>query len=84
VTARRRQRKREDELQVGDQVITIGGFIGELTFIDFDANLARIKLTEDLEVKIVPGAIRGKRVDAAMQPEVDAPVDDGDGFNEVR
>jgi preprotein translocase subunit YajC len=55
--------------------MTIGGFIGELTYIDFDANLARIKLTEDLEVKILPGAISGKRVER-VEPEDEDTLDD--------
>lgn len=72
ITARRRRRKREEDLQVGDQVMTIGGFMGELTYLDFDANLARIKLAEGVEVKILPGAISGKRADAAEQQDGEA------------
>jgi preprotein translocase YajC subunit len=59
--ARRRQRRREADLQIGDSVITIGGLIGDLTHIDFEANLARIRLAENVEISILPGAISGKR-----------------------
>lgn len=59
--ARRRQAKREEELEVGDQVMTIGGFLGTLTYINFDDNLARIRLAEGVEVEILAGAISGKR-----------------------
>jgi preprotein translocase YajC subunit len=60
---RRRANQRKDELQVGDHVLTIGGLIGELTHIDFEDNIARIKLAEGVEIQIMPGAISGKRSD---------------------
>jgi preprotein translocase YajC subunit len=61
--ARRRQKKREEELAVGDRVMTIGGFIGELVYLNFKTNLARIRLADNLIVDILPGAISGKRVE---------------------
>ncbi len=64
--ARRRQKQRERDLRVGDTVLTIGGFIGELTALDLEANVARLKLAEGIEVRIVPGAISGKR----PEPEI--------------
>jgi preprotein translocase YajC subunit len=60
---RRRMNQRKAELQVGDRVLTIGGLIGELTHIDFEENIARLKLAESVEIQIVPGAISGKRND---------------------
>ena len=60
--ARRRQRQREQDLKVGDRVLTVGGFLGTLTHFDPEANLARIRLADDFEVEILPGAIRGKYV----------------------
>jgi preprotein translocase subunit YajC len=71
---RRRRKQREEELLVGDRVLTIGGLIGELTYVDFEANIARIKLTEDVEVEIMPGAISGKRSD---QESVEQDTGDG-------
>ncbi len=59
--ARRRQQKREADLQIGDSVMTIGGFIGDLTYFDPEGNLARIRLAEGVEVRILPSAISGKR-----------------------
>jgi len=59
--ARRRQKKREEDLAVGDRVMTIGGLIGTLTHIDFEENIARVKLADGVEIHIVPGAISGKR-----------------------
>jgi len=60
---RKRMNRRKEELQAGDRVLTIGGLIGELTHIDFEENIARIKLAEGVEIQIVPGAISGKRND---------------------
>lgn len=61
--ARRRRQQQERELAVGDRVITIGGFIGTLTRYDREANVARIRLAEGVEVDILPGAISGKHVE---------------------
>ncbi|HQE92248.1 MAG TPA: preprotein translocase subunit YajC [Anaerolineae bacterium] len=60
--SRRRRRQQEKELAVGDRVITIGGFIGTLTRYDPEANIARIRLAEGVEVDILPGAISSKQV----------------------
>jgi len=62
---RRRTKQREKDLAVGDGVITIGGFMGELTYLDWEGNLARIKLAEGVEISILPSAISGKRAEAA-------------------
>lgn len=59
--AQRRRKKREEELAVGDQVMTIGGLMGEITYLDLDANIAKLKLAEGVEIRILPGAISGKR-----------------------
>ncbi len=57
--ARRRQKQREVNLKVGDTVVTIGGFIGELTMLEPERNLAKIKVAEGVELRIIPAAIRG-------------------------
>jgi preprotein translocase subunit YajC len=69
--ARRRQKRREDELQVGDNVMTIGGLIGTLTYLDFERNIARIEIAEGVEVRLLPGAISGKRVETAEAEDAD-------------
>ena len=58
--ARRRQRQRHQELAVGDRVLTVGGFLGTLTYYDPEEDVARIRLADGVEVEILPGAIRGK------------------------
>ncbi len=60
--AQRRRRQQEKELAVGDRVITIGGLLGTLTRYDPEANIARIRIAEGVEVDIVPAAIGGKHV----------------------
>jgi len=60
--ARRRRQQQERDLAVGDRIITIGGFIGTLTRYDREANIARIRLAEGVEVDILPGAISSKHV----------------------
>jgi preprotein translocase subunit YajC len=69
--ARRRRKKREEDLKVGDEVITIGGFIGELTYLDFEENLARIRLAEGVELRVLPGAISGKQTAPAGEEVVE-------------
>ena len=59
--ARRRRQQQEKALAVGDRIITIGGFMGTLTRYDREANVARIRLAEGVEVDILPGAISGKQ-----------------------
>ena len=60
--ARKRRQQQEADLEIGDQVMTIGGLIGTLTYFSADENIARIRLTENVVVDILPGAISGKRV----------------------
>jgi preprotein translocase YajC subunit len=60
--ARRRRQQQEKDMAVGDRVITIGGFIGTLTRYDREANIARIRLAEGVEVDILPSAIGGRHV----------------------
>ncbi len=57
---RRRQQKKMAEIAVGDRIVTIGGFIGTLTALDFEQDRARLKLADGVEVEIVTGAIGRK------------------------
>jgi preprotein translocase YajC subunit len=67
--ARRRRQQQEKDMAVGDRVITIGGFMGTLTRYDREANIARIRLAEGVEVDILPGAISSKHVERADERE---------------
>lgn len=63
--ARRRRQKQERDLAVGDRIVTIGGFIGTVVHYDREANVARIRLAEGVEVDILPSAIGGTHVERA-------------------
>ncbi len=58
--SRRKQAQRLEGFEVGEQVITVGGFIGTLTHIDLEENMARLRLAEGIEVHVVPGALSRK------------------------
>lgn len=68
---RRKQKKREAELQPGDKIMTIGGFIGELVYINFEENLARVKLADGVVVELITGAISGKRQESEPAEETE-------------
>jgi preprotein translocase subunit YajC len=55
--ARRRYQKKMEELQTGDQVVTIGGIYGKLTYLDQEANRARIEIAPGVEIQVTIGAI---------------------------
>ena len=44
----RRARKTQEDivsnLKIGEQVVTVGGLIGKLTYLDFDKDLARLEI----------------------------------------
>lgn len=45
-------------LHVGDEIVTYGGLIGTITELDPDAGIARIKLAEGIEIRVITAAIR--------------------------
>ncbi|OQB00643.1 MAG: preprotein translocase subunit YajC [Chloroflexi bacterium ADurb.Bin222] len=55
--ARRKESKKIATLEVGQRVMTIGGFVGQLTKVDRDHNMARLRLGEGIEVDILLNAI---------------------------
>ena len=55
--ARRRRQKQMAELRVGDQVMTVGGIIGKLTYFNADENRARIEIAPEVEIRVVVAAI---------------------------
>jgi len=55
--ARRRHRKQLAELRVGDEVITVGGIVGKLTYFSTEENRARIEITPGVEMQILSAAI---------------------------
>ena len=55
--ARRRKQKQMANLQVGDEVMTVGGIIGKMTYLDADENRARIEVSPGVEIQVVLAAI---------------------------
>ena len=55
--SRKRYQQKMEQLQVGNQVVTIGGIHGQLTMVNRDENLARLKIAPDVEIEISLGAI---------------------------
>ena len=55
--ARRRRQKQMAELRVGDEVMTVGGIIGKLTYYNADENRARIEIASGVEIQVVLAAI---------------------------
>ena len=55
--AKRRKQKQMANLQVGDEVMTVGGIIGKMTYFDVDENRARIEVSPGVEIQVVLAAI---------------------------
>ena len=55
--SRRRYQKRMEQMQTGDEVVTIGGIHGKLTYLDRTENRARLEIAPGVEVQINLGAV---------------------------
>jgi len=55
--ARRRRKKQMAELRTGDEVITVGGIIGKLTYLNDEENRASIEIAPGVEMQVVLAAI---------------------------
>lgn len=55
--ARRRRHKQMAEMRVGDEVMTVGGIIGKLTYMNAEENRARIEVAPGVEIQLVLPAI---------------------------
>ncbi|MGD1992281.1 MAG: preprotein translocase subunit YajC [Anaerolineae bacterium] len=66
---RRAKKRYEDKiasLEVGDQIVTIGGIFGEVVALDREAKQARLRIAPDVEVQIRLSAV-GQRVGSDQQ-----------------
>ena len=55
--ARRRQKKQMESIEAGSEIMTIGGIIGKVTYIDRDENRARIEVAPGVEIEFLASAI---------------------------
>jgi preprotein translocase subunit YajC len=73
--ARQRQEQVITELKVGEEIVTVGGIVGKLTYLNREEDIARIEIAKGIEVRIIPAAIshplnylqRLQRAEAAEQ-----------------
>ena len=55
--ARRRRQKQMEAIRIGDQVMTVGGIIGKLTYLDTGENRARVEIAPGVEITLVIAGI---------------------------
>jgi len=55
--ARRRRQKQMAGLHVGAEVMTVGGIIGKLTYLNADEDRARVEIAPGVEIQVVLAAI---------------------------
>jgi len=55
--ARKNQEQVVAELKIGEQIVTVGGVIGKLTYLNREEDLARIEVAPGVEIRIIPAAI---------------------------
>ncbi len=55
--ARKNQEQVVSDLKIGEEIVTVGGLIGRLTYLNRDEDIARIEVAKGVEVRIIPAAI---------------------------
>ncbi|MFZ1793778.1 MAG: preprotein translocase subunit YajC [Anaerolineae bacterium] len=55
--ARKNQQQVVEELKIGEKIVTVGGLIGKLTYLDREKDLARLEVAKGVEIEIIPAAI---------------------------
>lgn len=70
--ARRRRQKQMKAMGVGSEVMTVGGIIGKITYLDKDENRARIEIAPGVEIQVVLNAIS----QPIEPPEAETPEDE--------
>ena len=55
--ARKNQEQVVADLKIGQDIVTVGGIIGKLTYLNRDEDIARIEIAKGVEVRIIPAAI---------------------------
>ena len=75
--ARRRRQKQMAELQIGNKIMTAGGIIGKLTYLDVEQDRARVEIAPGVEITIMLAAI--SRTLVAENAPDNAPSDEPEG-----
>jgi preprotein translocase subunit YajC len=55
--ARRRRKKQMEAIDVGAEIMTVGGIIGKITYMNRDEDRARIEIAPGVEIQVVTSAI---------------------------
>jgi preprotein translocase subunit YajC len=55
--SRRRREKQLAEMRPGSEIMTIGGIIGKLTYINTEENRAHIEIAPGVEIQVIINAI---------------------------
>lgn len=55
--ARKNQEQVVSELKIGEEIVTVGGVVGKLTYLNREEDIARIEVAKGVEVRIIPAAI---------------------------
>jgi preprotein translocase subunit YajC len=55
--ARKTQQEVIADVKPGDEVVTVGGMVGKLTYLNQDEDIARIEIAKGVEIRIIPAAI---------------------------
>ena len=55
--ARKNQEQVVADLKLGDEVVTVGGIIGRLTYLNREEDMARLEIAKGVEIRIIPAAI---------------------------
>ncbi|MGQ9813923.1 MAG: preprotein translocase subunit YajC [Candidatus Roseilinea sp.] len=55
--ARKNQEQVVSDLKIGEEIVTVGGIVGRLTYLNREEDIARIEVAKGVEVRIIPAAI---------------------------
>ncbi len=55
--AKRRRQKQMEAIDVGTEILTVGGIIGKITYLNRDENRARIEIAPGVQMQVVVSAI---------------------------
>lgn len=76
--SRRRRKKQMDAMGAGTEVMTVGGIIGKLTYLNRDENRARIEIAPGVEIRVVVSAISQpmEQPETENQPDINEPSEE--------